>query len=154
VTDNEEELMTELTLADMPESDTKAMLVEMSKADTNNSFQALSDRFDVIDMIATSGWTGPITFEQREAIIQSVVLNEMIYKKRVAIAQIREGLSILDILKITQDNPATMKPLFVSDDSPLTLKRCFAFIYATISLIFCCLIRSREYPQTSAAIDS
>jgi hypothetical protein len=95
----------------------------MSKADTNNSFQALSDRFDVIDMIATSGWTGPITFEQREAIIQSVVLNEMIYKKRVAIAQIREGLSILDILKITQDNPATMKPLFVSDDSPLTLKR-------------------------------
>jgi hypothetical protein len=30
VTDNEEELMTELTLADMPESDTKAMLVEVS----------------------------------------------------------------------------------------------------------------------------
>jgi hypothetical protein len=100
----------------------------MSKADTNNSFQALSDRFDIIDMITTSGWTGTITFEQREAIIQSVVLNEMIYKKRVAIAQIREGLSTLDILKITRDNPATMKPLFVSDDSPLMLKRYFAFI--------------------------
>lgn len=95
----------------------------MSKAETTISFQTITERFDVIDMISNRGWTGTVTFPQKEAIVQSVVLNEMIYKKRPAIAQMREGLSMMDVLKITQENPAKIKPLFVRDNAPLTLKR-------------------------------
>ena len=50
----------------------------MSGADTRTTFQSVIERFDVIDMVASSGWTGSTKFDQRDAIIQSIVLNELI----------------------------------------------------------------------------
>jgi hypothetical protein len=42
----------------------------MSNVQTSEAFQLLVERFDVLEMVSASGWTGTITFNQKEAIIQ------------------------------------------------------------------------------------
>ena len=96
----------------------------MSGADTRTTFQSVIERFDVIDMVASSGWTGSTKFDQRDAIIQSIVLNELIYKRRAGISQLREGLASLEVLKIMQMYPEILKPLLVYDSTPMTLTMC------------------------------
>ena len=95
----------------------------MSNAQTTEAFQLLVERFDVLEMISASGWTGTITFRQKEAIIQCVLINELLFKRRSAISHIREGLSMLDVLAVMKSYPDVMRPLFVYDEAPLTLEK-------------------------------
>ena len=85
----------------------------MSNAQTTESFQAVAERFDIIDMISRSGWTGTVTLKQKEALIQCALINELMDKRRAAISQIREGLAMLDVLPLMKSCPDAIKPLFV-----------------------------------------
>lgn len=76
----------------------------MSNVQTSEAFQLLVERFDVLEMVSASGWTGTITFNQKEAIIQSILINELLFKRRSAISHIREGLTMLDVFAMIKSH--------------------------------------------------
>ena len=95
----------------------------MQRANTIAVFQQLSMRLDVIDAVSASGWMHNISFEQREAILQSLVVNELVFKCKTAIEHLREGLASMNILHLLQSKRQCMMYLLVFQETHLTLEK-------------------------------
>ena len=70
-----------------------------------------------------AGWTSLITYDKKENLVATLLLNEILWKRQTAINQLMDGLRATDLLAIVKQHPEEFKEKFVFSDKKLTKAR-------------------------------
>ena len=60
------------------------------------------------------GWTSSIVHKEREQLLATLLLHEIIWKREAAINQIMQGLALLDVLDLIRKYPNCFRQKFVA----------------------------------------
>lgn len=66
------------------------------------------------------GWTGVINYSDKEHLVATLLLHEIIWKRESAINQLMQGLKLLNALEIIRKFPQHFQSKFVYTDAELT----------------------------------
>jgi len=74
----------------------------------------------VRDVLSTSGWVRNLTMENKCHASQTILVHEVLIKRKVAMDQLRDGLKCLNISSLLQQHPDVMRVYFVkAEEEPL-----------------------------------
>lgn len=66
------------------------------------------------------GWTGDVIYSNKEHIVATLLLHEIIWKRESAINQLMQGLKLLNVLDAVRKFPQNFQTKFVYMEVPLT----------------------------------
>lgn len=106
----------------------------MDTAETNEEIDSLLDVPTNTYIINASGWsiTENITTEKKYKLIQHLLIDEVITKRRKNLQAFCLGMECLGVDFLVRSHPDLMKEIFVhSDEVPLTTERILSLISST-----------------------
>ena len=70
--------------------------------------------------IISLGWTSSTVYKEREQLLATLLLHEIIWKREAAINQIMQGLAVLDVLDFKRKYPNSFRQIFVASNISVT----------------------------------
>ena len=130
-------------------------VLQLDMASTKDEVDELLSRREFMTIVDSSRWslTATITLATKSQLIQRLIIDEVIEKRRQQMENLKKGLERLEVLSICLEHPEVCKSLFVHSKRELTLTslwliRCDDIQNSTVFVWFKDYLRSRESEKT------
>ena len=81
--------------------------------------EVMQDEF-LVNSLVNAGWLTPVTPINRYLAMQTLIVHDVLIKRKATMDQFIKGLEVLDVHGLIKSNPKLMEAHFVSTQAPLT----------------------------------
>ena len=89
------------------------MLIQVNLASTNDDLYALIGESNLGDVLVNAGYLEPLTLQNKNLAMQSLLVYDVLLKRKEPLDQLRKGLESLGILNLMESHTDMMQPFFM-----------------------------------------